>query len=532
MVVAAAVFVLVARLARVPSIVAYIVAGLILGPATGILHVTDATDLIAEVGIVLLLFLVGLELSLDKLRDVGRVAAVAGLAQVVLATGAGYLLCMVFGFGRVESLFLSVALTFSSTVVVVKLLAEKGEFDTLYGRIALGILLVQDMVVILLLTFVAGLGSGEDTTLGSLMMGFGSAFGGMAILLLSALMAARYLLPRLFGWISSSLEALFIWSLSWCFLMVGAAELLHLSVEIGAFIAGLSLAQLPYNLELRRRVHPLTNFFIAIFFITLGLEMQLEAASRLWLPALAFVLFVLVIQPMIFLWLVARVGFGERTSFLTGVTLGQISEFSFIFGALGVSTGLITETTLSMIALVGLVSIAASAYMIQYNGQIYERLRGGWVLRIFGAPDEEVTRPASRPHSDHVLVVGLNSLGMHLVDELLKRGETIIAIDTDPAKLRRMQCETILGSVDHPSVLEEANLHEAKLVVSALQIEETNNLLAYRCREAGVPCSIHAFDRSVIAELRAVGVNHLMIPKHNGIKRIIEELKRRGLVET
>jgi Kef-type K+ transport system membrane component KefB len=530
MVVAAAAFVLVARVARVPSIVAFILAGLVLGPVTGILELTGAIEIISEVGIVLLLFLVGLELSLDKIRDVGRVAVIAGLGQVAFTAAGGFALSYALGFSPIESIFLATALTFSSTVVVVKLLTEKGELDSLYGRIAVGIFLVQDLVVIVILTFLAGLGSAGTLDLSSTAIGLLGAFGGMALLLLVALLAARYLLPRLLGWISSSLEGLFIWSLSWCFLLVVGAELLHLSIEIGAFVAGVSLAQLPYTSELRRRVHPLMNFFIAIFFTSLGIRMELGAALEQWFPALALSLFVLVGNPVIFMWIVSRLGYGERTSFLTSVTVAQISEFSFIFAAMGLATGLIDESILSIVALVGLVTIAASAYMILYNSELYERLRGLWIVRAFrAAPEPEISDEVAKYRS-HVIVVGLNSLGIRITEELIARGERVLVIDTDPAKLAKLPCGTLLGSVDHPSVLEEANLAEAKLVVSALQIEDANNLLAYRCRVAGVPCSIHAFDRSVVDELRQIGANHLMIPKNNGIRRIMRELQARGVL--
>jgi Kef-type K+ transport system membrane component KefB len=532
MVIAAAAVVLVARAARVPSIVAYLLAGLIIGPATGLLEATDATEMIAEAGIVLLLFLVGLELSLDKIRDVGRVAIVAGLGQVAFTALGGFGLSVLLGFSTIEAIFLGTALTFSSTVVVVKLLNEKAEIDTLYGRIAVGIFLVQDLVVIIILTFLAGLGSAGELDLSSTAVGLAFAFGGMGLLLLFALLAARYALPRLFGWISSSLEGLFIWSLCWCFLLVVAAELMHLSIEIGAFLAGVSLAQLPYNQELRRRVHPLMNFFIAIFFTSLGLRMELDAALGLWGPAVVLSLFVLLGNPLIFMWIIARLGYGERTSFLTSVTVAQISEFSFIFAAMGLTMGLIDETILSLVALVGLATIGVSAYMILYNAQLYERLRATWVIRIFRAEPEGAPAGEPAPLRDHVIVVGLNSLGTSIIAELVRRGERVLAIDTDPKKLARLSTATVLGSVDHPSVLEAANLPEAKLVVSALQIQDANNLLAYRCAEAGVPCSIHAFDRSVVEELRTIGATHLMIPKNNGIRRIIRELRERGVLRT
>jgi Kef-type K+ transport system membrane component KefB len=530
MIVAAALLLWSTRRLRIPSIVTYIVAGLLLGPVAGLLAISHIVEIIAEVGIALLLFLVGLELSLDKIRDVGRVAVLAGLGQVVFTAAGGFALALALGFSAMESIFLATALTFSSTVVVVKLLDQKGELNDLYGRIAVGIFLVQDLVVIVVLTFLSGLGNPEELAVGPVLQGVGSAFGGMGLLLATALLSARFVLPRVFGWVASSSEAIFIWSLTWCFALVYVAEVLQLSLEIGAFLAGLSLAQLPYNEELRRRVHPLMSFFIAIFFVTLGVRMELGAAATHMGSALALSLFVLIGNPFIFLWIIARLGYSERTSFMTSVTVAQISEFSFIFAALGLSTGLIDESILSLVAVVGLVTIGVSSYMIIYSEPLYARVRRWGLLRMFGAGQTPETEERVEL-SDHVIVVGMNALGRMLVNALIERGETVLAIDTDPAKLKGLPCPTLHGNVEYESLLEAAHLHHAKLLVSALQIEDTNNLLAFRSREAGVPASIHAFDRSVVPLLEEIGVSHLMVSKNVGLKRIAIELRTAGMLD-
>jgi Kef-type K+ transport system membrane component KefB len=528
LVAAAFVVVLAARL-RVPSIVGYLAAGLLLGPVTGLLTVGDAVHLIAEVGIALLLFLVGLELSLDKIRDVGRVAVLAGIGQVVFTAVGGLLISLVLGFTLMESLFLGTALTFSSTVVVVKLLDQKAEIDSLYGRIAVGIFLVQDLVVIIALTFLSGLGNPEQLTATGVGAGLARAFGGMALLLGVALLSARYLLPRVFAWVAGSPEPMLIWSLCWCFLFVIGAEVLDLSLEIGAFLAGLSLAQLPYNHDLRRRVHPLMNFFLAVFFVSLAVQMEFGGAAQHAVSAVVLSLFVLIGNPFIFMLIIARAGYAERTSFLTSVTVAQISEFSFIFAALGLASGLIDQSILSLIGVVGVVTIAASSYMILYNHQLYDIVRRAGLLRMFRARTDEVVETSKRP-VDHVIVVGMNALGRRLVELLAERGETVVAVDTDPRKLEELPAQTVLGSADYYSVMEEANLPGARLLISALQIEDTNNLLAYWSKQSGVPSSIHAFDQSVVEDLRGIGVNHLMLSKNTGVQRIAAELRRVGVL--
>jgi Kef-type K+ transport system membrane component KefB len=503
-----------ARRFNIPTIIAYIIAGLLLGPLTGVLEVDHAIEIIAEVGIVLLLFLVGLELSLDKIKDVGRVAVVAGIGQVVFTAIGGYAMAWLLGFTVIEAIFLGVALTFSSTVVVVKLLDQKGELNRLYGRIAVGIFLVQDLVVIFVLTLLAAFGlSDEGVGVAELFVNIVKAFAGTAVLLIAALFASKYLLPRPFRWAARSGETLFIWSLSWCFLFVTLSEVMGLSIEIGAFLAGISLAQLPFKDELQRRVHPLMNFFVAIFFVSLGLQMEFAGALGAWPSVVLLSLFVLIGNPLIFMIIIARFGYGERTAFYTSVTVAQISEFSFIFAAMGLTTGLINETILSLIAAIGLITIAGSSYMIIYSEPLYRFMRRFGLLKVFKAAQKEDEEPAGEEFEDHVIIVGMNAMGRALARRLCKEGHRVLAIDTDLEKLEDLPCATMMGHADDPTLLEQAGLERAKLLVSALRIEDTNKLLTYRACRAGVPVSVHGFEEQVRADLQALGADHLIVPK-------------------
>jgi Kef-type K+ transport system membrane component KefB len=525
-----AVFAFLARFIRMPAVVAYLLAGLALGPLTGLVKFTDALAHISEAGIALLLFVVGLELNFAKVRDVGKVAAMAGLGQVLLTAAGGLLFCLALGFDPMESAFLGVALTFSSTVVVVKLLDEKRELDRLHGRVALGILLVQDLVVIILLAFLAGLGTGGKLSPGSITRGLVVAVGGMAALLGVVLMAARHVLPRLMSWAARWPEMLFIWSLCWCFLIVLGAQALGLSLEIGAFLAGISLAQLPYNHDLRRRVHPLMNFFIAVFLVSLGIRTELRAALDYW-PAVALLsLFVLIGKPLIVTFVMGRLGHGGRAAFLSGASLAQISEFSFIMVALGVRAGLVEPRILSITALVGLPTIAISAWMILQNQSLVDAVARIGLLRFLGAGKSDDVPEVREERRDHVIVVGMNTLGRMLVTRLVDAGERVLAIDTDPAKLAGLPCETMLGNVEYLAVLEEAGLPAAKLLVAALRIEETNDLLAYRCHSFDVPCAIHVVDLSQTENLLQMDAGYLMIPKVDGVKLMNRELARMGFL--
>ncbi len=528
--VSAAVMVAMGRAVRMPAIVVYLLCGIVIGPLFGWVEMTEGLGLISETGIALLLFLVGLELSVTKVRDVGKVALIAGFSQVGLTAGLGFLLSRLLGFGLAEGVFLALAVTFSSTVVVVKLLEEKGELESLYGRIAVGVLLVQDLVVIMVLTFLAGMaGGGEALDAGAVAMGLLKAFGGMAVLLVVALVASKYLLPMPFKWAARSPEVLLIWALSWCFLMVFGAHEFHLSLEVGAFLAGMSLAQLPYNEDLRRRVHPLMNFFVAVFFVTLGIRIDPGGALDHLGSVGLLSTFVLIGKLLIFLLILGRLGYGRKTAFLTGATMAQTSEFSFILAGLAMSKGLIGGEILLISALVGVVTIAISSYMILYSHGFYAAVLKTGLLKwkfLDGKPEVTDRIVHAGEHLDHhVIVVGMNTLGRELVKRLHGKGEDVLAVDTDPRKLEGLPGQCLLGSVGYLSVLEEAGFRRAKLIVSALQIEETNDLLAYRAKSVGVPCAIHVVDLSVVDNLLVLETDYLMVSKVDGVKAQLAMLK-------
>jgi Kef-type K+ transport system membrane component KefB len=522
----AAIAVLLLRVVRVPTIVAYMAAGLVLGPLTGVMEATESLEIISEVGIALLLFLVGLELSLEHIRGVGRVVLIAGAVQIVATTSIAWAMATLLGVPGTEAVVIALGVTFSSTVVVVKLLDQKRQLTSLHGRIAVGILLVQDAAVVLTLTLFAGFGSADLATVAT---GIVRAFAGLLALAALCAVAAKFVLPRLFGWAERSSETLFVWSLAWCFLFILAAEALHLSVELGAFIAGVGLAQLHFAHAVQRRVQPIVNFFLAVFFVALGLRMEPAAALEAWPLLLAIIVGVQLIKPAILLATIPRFGYGPRTSFLTSVTLAQMSEFSFILSTLAASAGIVTQANLSVVALAGFITIGTGSFMILNGDALYGAVRGGALLRLFGASGPEDADHATRL-SDHVIVVGMNSMGTRLVAELAQRGETVLAIDTDAQKLPDAVTHCILGTVDDMAVLESANYRAAKLVISALQIEESNSVLTHRCRRADVPVAVHAFETSLIDELQRLGATHVIMSKHDGTREIALRLREAGVL--
>lgn len=359
------------------------------------------------------------------------------------------------------------------------------------------------------------------------MIFFALAFVGMGFLLAFVLIASRYILPKPFSWAARSPETVFVWSLAWCFLIVLLAKFLGLSEEIGAFLAGLSLAQLPYHKDLERRVHPLMNFFIAVFFVTLGVQMEFTAAFENFWAVIILSLFVLIGNPFIFMLIITRMKYKEKTAFKTSVTVAQISEFSFIFAYMGIAAGLIGLDLMSIISAVGLITIAVSAYMILYSDGLYEWCRRLGLFVPFKARQGE-DREEKERRVGHIAIVGMNGLGRRLALGLAERGEKILGIDNDPGKLEGLPVEPLIGNVEDFSVREDADLALAKMVISALQIEDTNMILAWHCKECGVPFVVNAFDLSLIPDLLDLDSAYLMTPAVDGLKmqeEILEKMK-------
>ena len=530
-VITAAGFAFLGKLVKMPSIVAYIIAGMVLGPGLGIVQLDHSLELISELGIALLLFLVGLELSLQKIKDLGRVAMILGGLQVPMTAAGAYVISTLMGFSVVECVFLAATVTFSSTVVVIKLLDQKGATSRLFGRIAISLFLAQDIVVIIGLTILSGLGSGGDEPfeMVTLTKSLGIAFAGMVILLLVSLFASRCVLPKPFAWASRSPDTVFIWALCWCFLVVLLAHQFHLSVEIGAFLAGIAIAQLPIHEDLHRRLHPLMTFFVAVFLVTLGIQMDISVLGEVWKYALGLSVFVIIAKPLIVFIILSRLRYSEYTAFQAATASGQVSEFAFILLGLGAGAGLIEGRVVSLGGMVGILTIAISSYLILYSDPLYRAFQKLGVLKFFKAKQEPDTEE-QHSYEGHVIVVGMNALGREVVKQLSGRGETVLAIDTDPRKLEGLNCaETLIGSVEYESAVEEIGLSRARLVISALQIEDTNHLLAYRCRSVGVPCAIHAFDISVVEDLLDLDTAYMFMPAFDAMREqlaIFDQIER------
>lgn len=469
-VVAAAVLGILARLFKQPVILAYIATGLLIG-IFGYFHVVnqDFFRVFSDLGIMFLLFLIGLEINYTSLRLVGRISLILGLAQIVFTSIIGFVIALAFNFDYLQSSYIAIALTFSSTIIVVKLLSEKKDLNSLYGKISVGFLLVQDFVAILLLVILAGLQAGKNLDVTAFVF---TIFKGVVILGLM-LWLGRKILPPVLDKIAKSQELLFLTSLAWCLGVATIVAKAGFSIEIGGFLAGLALANSSENFEISARIRSLRDFFILIFFVILGSSLASSQFSGLALPIVVFTLFVLIGNPLIVLIIMGFLGYKKRTSFLCGITTAQISEFSLILAALGLKLGHLTGGTVSLITAVGITTIAASSYLIIYNEEIFRSLSR--FLGIFERKKKQGEIWDATGLEKPIVLIGAHRIGQNIAANLPK--EDVLIIDFDPdiiTQLKRQGYTSLFGDIADLEIQEKANIKNARLVISTSPDFEDN----------------------------------------------------------
>jgi Kef-type K+ transport system membrane component KefB len=439
-------------LLRQPLIVSFIAVGLIAGPsALDVVRSDEQIDLLSELGIAVLLFLVGIKLDVKLIRSLGTVSLMTGLGQVAFTSVFGYLIGLALGLGHVTSLYVAVALTFSSTIIIVKLLSDKREIDSLHGQIALGFLIVQDLVVVLAMIVLSaiGIGAGEGKG-GSVVTVFASGLAMVGLVVLFV----RYVADPLTERLARAPELLVIFAIAQAALFAAIGDLVGLGKEVGGLLAGVSLASTPYRETIAARLAPLRDFLLLFFFIALGATLDLSLLGAHVTGAIVFSLFVLIGNPLIVLAIMGAMGYRKRTGFLAGLTVAQISEFSLIFVAMGVSLGHVGQDALGLVTMVGLVTIAASTYMITYSHQLYALCEPSSASSSAGARRASLPRRRIQAAGYPVIVFGLGRFGTAIGMRLARRGVRVLGVDFNPLAVRRWRelgLEAEFGDATIPS---------------------------------------------------------------------------------
>ena len=517
-----------AQLLRQPLIVAFIAIGILLGPsAFGVVAHSTEIELFARLGIALLLFVVGLKLDLHVIRTVGPVALASGLGQVVFTSGIGYLIALLLGMSHVTAVYVAVALTFSSTIIIVKLLSDKREVDALHGRIAVGFLIVQDIVVVLVMIGLTAFGQAEgDTNLGWAALQI--LLKGAAMLLAVALLM-RYVLPGLLRRLAHSSELLMLFAIAWAVLGAVMGDILGFSREVGAFLAGVSIASTPYREQVAARLVSLRDFLLLFFFIELGATLDLSMLGAQLSASVVFSLFVLIGNPLIVMIIMGYMGYRKRTGFLAGLTVAQISEFSLILAALGLSLGHLGQDTVGLITLVGLITISASTYMILYSHTLYEWL-APW-LSVFErkVPHREIDSILSSGTHADVLLVGLGRYGAALAANLRDQGCSLLAVDFDPTNVEqhaRNGYRVHYGDAEDPEFVATLPLAQMRWVVSTVRDRAVNRLFVQSLRQQGYRgrIAVAASNQRDATILAQEGVDLVLIPYSDAAREAANRL--------
>ncbi|TAL50834.1 sodium:proton exchanger [Patescibacteria group bacterium] len=524
LVIAAVLSMVVYRL-RQPLIIAYILTGIIAGPS--LLALTDSPEVfeaMSQIGVAFLLFTVGLGLNWKSVKDVGGIALATGVGQVLFTSVCGFVIGLLLGFDALTSAYLGIAFSFSSTIIIVKLLMDKEDLDTLYGRISVGFLLVQDFIAMLILLGLSSVGTGASlqTVLVTTIL--------KAIILVPVFwFISTKVLPPTLKYVARSQELLFIFAVAWCFLVAGVLVYFGFGIEIGALIAGITLSSSVYYREINARVRPLRDFFLVIFFIVLGTRLGVDSLSATWIPSIVFSLFILFCNPLIALFIMRLLGYHPRTGFLCGTTVAQISEFSFIVLIVGTSLGHLDSSILGLATTVGIITIAASSYLIEHNERIFQSLHSlfRWLEPHMTLSSEERRQRPVVP----VLLFGFHRTGAELLSTLKQLKQPYTVVDFDPLAVRELAElgePALYGDAADENFLEEIKADKSRLIISTIpDLVISIALLSYLSRQkftGVVVVSVHSDEDA--KRCYALGATYVIVPPVLSGKKFSEMLKK------
>jgi Kef-type K+ transport system membrane component KefB len=500
---------------RQPVIVAYILIGILAGPSVLNWVGADAPmELLAEIGVTILLFVVGLKLDIHLVRKLGPVALATGLGQLAFTIVIGFFIALALDMGWVRALYVAVALTFSSTIIIVKLLSDKREIDSLHGRIAMGFLIVQDIAVVVAMMVIGTQAGGASE--GGWLVQLAEVLFKVAGLTLTVGLLMRWVLPRLLYWMAGSQELLLIFAVAWGTTLAAGGEWLGFSKEVGAFLAGFSLASLPFREAINARLASLRDFLLLFFFVHLGMQLDMSILGAEVPGAVVLSLFVLIGNPLIVMAIMGYMGYRKRTGFLAGLTVAQISEFSIIFVAMGVSIGHVDQAALGLVTLVGLITITMSTYMILYSGRLYAFCEP-W-LGIFERSDPFRERAMDDPpRRAEAIVFGMGRYGSRLAEKLCEDGVAVLGVDFDPEVLARMRghrVHVLFGDAEDDEFVAHLPLATARWVISTLRNPDLDVSLIKSVRSHGFRGRIAATAHSGAEghRLLAAGADEILLP--------------------
>jgi Kef-type K+ transport system membrane component KefB len=512
------------RLFRQPLIMGYIITGIVAGPSLfNIIHSQAAFESFSEIGIALLLFIVGLGLNVATIKSLGKPVLVVALVNTAVVGGVSYGVSLLLGFERIEALIVAIAMLFSSTIVVIKALSDKKSISRLYGRIAIGVTLMEDLMATVALLFVTAAGGGatlrdfEILLMRGVLLGVGLAVTGV------------YIMPKLSKFFASSQEFLFMFALMWAFGVASLFEIAGFSIEVGALFAGVTLASLAYAQEISTRLKPLRDFFLVLFFVSLGERLGLDSIVSALVPALVLSVVVVFFKTLVIASSLGRLSYTEQTSYKVGIHLSQISEFSVILVVLAQSTGLVSEAVTNILTLTALITIGVSTYLMHYDDRLYRSINK-WLKFI------ERTNPKLEPRATSgykLILFGYHKGGHEFIKAFREMHKRYVVVDYNPDVIEvmdRQNINNVFGDATDYELLEEIGVHKAELVVSTMTDLDTNLLLVRHVNqwnpEGVFICHANSYDDA--AKLYEHGAAYVMLPHFIGSEQMSMFIRKNG----
>lgn len=510
-----------------PLILGYILAGLLVGPSVlGLIHSQELFEVFSSIGIALLLFIIGLGMNIGELKRLGKPVFLATLSTLLVITMAGFSTSSLLGFSKTEALITGLALFFSSTIIIVKILTDKKEQNRLHGRIAIGVILVEDIIATFALLFVVT-GAEDGFQLDEIVVLLAKGIALLGFLYF----CSTKVLPAVARYMAESQELLFLFAISWGFGVATLFEIAGFSLEVGALFGGVALATSPYVQEIASRLRPLRDFFVVIFFISLGERLDITNISSALVPALVLSSIVIILKPFIITTVLGVLGYTKRVSFKAGINLSQISEFSVVLVVLAISNELVRPEVGAIVTLVAIITIAVSTYLMKYDEPLYEKF-DQIKLRMF--EKDALYREKKKVSGHPIILLGYQHGGHEFVKTFKEMRKRFLVVDYDPDVIESMEQQKIdylYGDITDRELLDEANIEKAKLIVSTVSQHSTNVFLVNLLEKINPSAVIitHANNLHEATELYDLGASYVMIPHYIGSEKIGSFIKRNGL---
>ncbi len=505
---------------RQPMVIGYILTGIILGPyALGVVNYLDAIEALSQVGIIFLLFIVGLNLDPRELKEVGKAAVTTGVGQVLFTMILATMISMALGYNTTESLYIAIAVSFSSTIIIMKLLSDKKALETLYGRISIGFLIVQDLIAMLILVAISASTAGSsftDIIITTLVKG--------TILTIFLYIVGYKLISFIGNKIAESQEFLFMFSIGWVLVISFLYEKAGFTLEIGALIGGILLSTTKYRDEIAARMKPLRDFFLVMFFIWLGAQMAIKDVSHLIIPALVYSVLVLIGNPLIVTWIMGRQGYTKRTGFFAGLAVAQISEFSLIIIALGNKVGQIGPDLLTLLTIVALITIGVSTYMILYAEKIYPYIAK--YLTVFEKKEGIKEQIGYEKKKYKSILFGYDRIGYDIYDKLVELDKDPLIVDYNPKTIEKLvddEVPCMFGDASDEEFLDGLKMENTELVISTIPNPKANNVLIRKVKKVNPSAKVIVITYSINDAFRLydAGADFVVLPHFTAADKIV-----------